>query len=130
MFSPCLASGQSSSYLVSRRKAWDLNPYPREEARISSAARRTVSGYLPFVCQWTHPESNWDCRHARAVSFRWTMSPCCSVDRMGIEPITPILQGSVASLGTCQPVCQRSVRESNPVSVLTTDVCYRNTYRP
>jgi len=26
------------------------------------------------------------------------------VDRMGIEPITPIVQGSVASLGTCQPV--------------------------
>ena len=25
---------------------------------------------------------------------------------------------------------QRSVRESNPVPVLTTDVCYRNTYRP
>ena len=58
------------------RKAWDLNPYPREEARISSAARLTVSGYLPYVCQWTHPESNWDCRHARAVSCRWTMSPC------------------------------------------------------
>ena len=30
-------------------------------------------GYLPF--QWTHPESNWGLRHARAVSFRWTMSP-------------------------------------------------------
>ena len=26
------------------------------------------------------------------------------VDRMGIEPISPILQGSVASFGTCQPV--------------------------
>ena len=31
--------------------------------------------------------------------------PVFSVDRMGIEPITPILQGSVASLGTCQPEC-------------------------
>ena len=101
----------------------------RQVARISSAARQTVSGYLPYV-QWTHRESNSDCRHARAVSSRWTMSPCCSVDRMGVEPITPILQGSVASHWTCSPICQRSVRESNPVSVLTTDVCCRNTYRP
>ena len=56
--------------------------------------------------------------------------PSFSVDRMGIEPITPTLQESVASLGTCQPECQRSVRELNPVSVLTTDVCCQNTYRP
>ena len=56
--------------------------------------------------------------------------PVFSVDRMGIEPITPTLQESVASLGTCQPDCQRSVRESNPVSLLTTEVCCRNTYRP
>jgi hypothetical protein len=56
--------------------------------------------------------------------------PVLSVDRMGIEPITPILQGSVASLGTCQPDCERSVRESNPVPLLTTEVCCRNTYRP
>ena len=50
---------------------------------------------------------------------------------MGIEPITPTLQKSVASLGTCQPVFVRGPRwKSNPVSVLTMDVCCRNTYRP
>ncbi len=113
-----------------KRKAWDLNPYPREEARISSAARQTVSGYLPYVCQWTHRESNPDCLSAELESSRWTMSPCFSVDRMGIEPITPTLQESVASLGTCQPVCQRSVRDLNPILRLTAAACCHNTYRP
>jgi hypothetical protein len=38
-----------------KRKAWDLNPHPREGARISGAARQTVSGYLPYehVCIWS-----------------------------------------------------------------------------
>ena len=66
----------------------------------------------------------------RTGVFPLDHEPVFSVDRMGIEPITPTLQESVASLGTCQPDCQRSVRESNPVSVLTTDVCRQNTYRP
>ena len=46
-------------------------------ARISSAARQTVSGYLPFV----------------SGPFR------CAVDRMGVEPITPTVQKSVAPNG-------------------------------
>ena len=33
--------------MSSKRKAWDSNPHPRKGARISSAARPTVSGYLP-----------------------------------------------------------------------------------
>jgi hypothetical protein len=50
---------------------------------------------------------------------------------MGVEPITPTLQGSVAPNGMpARLLSERSVRESNPVSVLTTDVCCRNTYRP
>ena len=48
---------------------------------------------------------------------------------MGVEPITPILQGSVASIGS-QAQLQRSVRDLNPILVLTTDVCCQNTYRP
>ena len=52
------------------------------------------------------------------------------VDLIGVEPITPILQGSVATIGMQAQVFESSVRESNPVSVLTTDVCCRNTYRP
>ena len=55
--------------------------------------------------------------------------PIDSVDLMGVEPITPILQGSVASIGM-QAQLQRSARELNPILVLTTDVCCRNTYRP
>ena len=99
--------------------------------------------------QWTHPELNWDLRHARAASSPWTMSPCFPVDLMGVEPTTPTLQGSVAPNGMQARVTsadvlvrtsvsavraaalgQRSVRESNPILVLTKDVCCRNTYRP
>jgi len=58
------------------------------------------------------------------------MSPfLLSVDLMGVEPIAPILQGSVASIGM-QAQLQRSARELNPILVLTTDVCFRNTCRP
>ena len=99
MFSPCSGCWRSLSHLVLRRKAWDLNPYLLAEARISSAARRTVSGYLPFVCKWTHRESNPDCQSAELESSRWTMSPRFQVDLMGVEPTTPTLQGSVASSG-------------------------------
>jgi hypothetical protein len=112
-----------------KRKAWDSNPHPRQGARISSAARQAVSGYLPN-CQWTHPELNWDLRHARAVSSPWTMSPCCRVDRRGLEPRSPGCKGQVSCRWTSSPRCQRSVRESNPTLVLTKDVCCHNTYRP
>ena len=54
-----------------KRKAWDLNPHLREVARISSAARQTVSGYLPKL-------------------------PL--VDRPGIEPGFPPRQGGVFPL--------------------------------
>ena len=111
-----------------KRKAWDSNPHPRQGARISSAARQAVSGYLPN-CQWTHPELNWDLRHARAVSSPWTMSPCCRVDRRGLEPRSPGCKPGVLPLDE-QPVCQWSVWDSNPIFRPTTAVCCHNTYRP
>jgi hypothetical protein len=56
------------------------------------------------------------------------MSP--SVDRRGVEPRLPGCKPSVLPLNE-QPVCfERSVRGSNPVPLLTTEVCCRNTYRP
>ena len=97
-------------------------------ARVSKPARRAVSGYLPYFHR---------------------------VESRGIEPRFPPRQGGVFPLdhdpvsgapgkrtpitwvqAKCLPVrpasrvLKRSVRESNPVSVLTMDVCYRNTYRP
>ena len=109
-------------------------------ARFSKPARRAVSGYLPYVlkCQWTDRELNPDFRHARAVSSRWTISPFVfqwtawesnpGTDRRLVH--RPCKGQSPPT--ACRPVCcsERSVRESNPVSVLTTDVCSRNTYRP
>ena len=58
------------------------------------------------------------------------MSPCYSVDLMGVEPNTPTLQGSVAPDGMPARSSQRSVRELNPVFRFTTAACGRNTYRP
>ena len=54
------------------------------------------------------------------------------VDRMGVEPITPTLQGSVAPNGMPAHLVffERSVRELNPAFFLTTEACGRNTYRP
>lgn len=52
------------------------------------------------------------------------------MDLIGVEPITPILQGSVAPIGMQAHLFERSVRGLNPVSVLTTDVCGHNTYSP
>ena len=62
--------------------------------------------------------------------------PVVSVDLIGVEPITPILQGSVASIGMQAHLDKRSVRELNPVFRLTTAADHpvggarRNTYRP
>ncbi len=54
--------------------------------------------------QWTAGESNPDYLSANQVSFHWTSSPCCFIER--------------------------SVRELNSAFLLTTQVCCRNTYRP
>src|SRR5438034_38823 len=52
------------------------------------------------------------------------------MDRMGVEPTTPTLQGSVASWEHASPSSQRSVPELNRIFLLTTEVCRQNTYRP
>jgi hypothetical protein len=61
-----------------RRKARDSNASRpgRAHSFVRIEARPAVSGDLPFVaCQWTRRESNPGLRHARAVSYRWTMGP-------------------------------------------------------
>ncbi len=114
-----------------KRKAWDLNPHDPKVARFSKPARRAVSGYLPYVfkCQWTDRELNPDFRHARAVSSRWTISPKSSGPDRSRTDHTDLARISRLHRHA-GPFIERSVRESNPISVLTTDVCYRNTYRP
>jgi hypothetical protein len=66
------------------------------------------------------------------VSSRWTTGPfrLQSVERRGIEPRLPGCKPSVFPLDQRPFNNQRSVRESNPVPVPATDVCFRNTYRP
>ncbi len=71
---------------------------------------------------------NSDFRHAMAVSSRWTMTP--SVERRGIEPRLPGCKPSVFPLDQRPAFFERSVRDLNPIFILTKDVCYRNTYRP
>ena len=53
-----------------------------------------------------------------------------SVDRRGVEPRLPGCKPSVLPLNEQPIYFKRSVRESNPVPLLTTEVCCRNTYRP
>ena len=77
-----------------QRKARDSNPDPRQ--RGAALAPRSGQPYpATFLRQWTHRESNSDFRHARAVSSRWTMSPCCSEVRLGVEPSLPPYQSGV-----------------------------------
>ncbi len=93
---------------ATERKARDSNPHSPWGNRVSSAARPTVSGYLPsepILHEWTAGESNPDLLVASQASFRWTSSP--SVDR---EP--------------------RSARESNSVRLLTREACRQRTRRP
>ena len=102
----CLRSGRCEirTRIPSERKTGLAdrpgNPYPA-----------TFRMFLSL--QWTHRESNPDCRHARAVSFLWTMSPFATVDRMGIEPNAPTLQESVAPMEHASPFVNYRLRPSS-----------------
>ena len=66
---------------ATKRKARDSNPHSPKGNRVSSAARPTVSGYLPdsqSVIEWTAGESNPDFLVASQASSRWTSSPFSS----------------------------------------------------
>ena len=47
---------------------------------------------------------NPDLQFAELASFHWTISPLYRVDRTGVEPATPTLQGSVASWEHASPL--------------------------
>ena len=66
-------------------------------ARISSAARQTVSGYLPYAVDRPGIEPGSPPRQGGIVPFDF--QPISQVDLIGVEPITRILQGSIASIG-------------------------------
>ena len=106
-----------------------MNPYLLAEALISSEARRTVSGYLPlFVVEPPGIEPGFPACRAGVfpldhgpIALQWTA-----------EDLNPdlLVADQVSCRWTSSPLIKRSVRESNPVPVLTMDVCCRNTYRP
>ena len=70
-----------------------------EVARFSKPARRAVSGYLPYCSSVDRPgiEPGFPPRQGGVVPL--DHQPEKQVDLIGVEPITPILQGSVASIG-------------------------------
>jgi hypothetical protein len=111
-----------------KRKARESNPHHLLVARISSAARQTVSGYLPFVSGPTGNRTRISATPGRCRPVG--PSARISVDRMGVEPIAPTLQGSVAPHRHAGPFVERSVRGLSPVFRLTTAACGHNTYRP
>jgi hypothetical protein len=88
-------------------------PYPATFRFSGPTGNRTRISSMPNWCLPVGPWAHWR-----------------PVDRMGVEPTTPTLQGSVAPTEHASPSHERSVRESNPVPLLTTEVCCRNTYRP
>ena len=112
-----------------KRKAWDLNPHnSRGVARFSKPARRTVSGYLPLsVVEPPGIEPGFPV--CRTGVFRLDHVPIAL--QWTAEDLNPdlLVAGQVSCRWTSSPLIKRSVRESNPVPVLTTDVCCRNTYR-
>ena len=85
-------------------------PYPTPSVSSGAPGLETGSpvpaGVVPWTttrnCQWTAGESNPDYLGANQASSRWTSGPHL----------------------------ERSVRELNPVFLLTEEVCCRNTYRP
>ena len=98
-----------------KRKARDLNPHHLLVARISSAARQTVSGYLPFVSGPTGNRTRasvgkWPPRQGGVVPLDHEPLVALEVDLVGVEPTAPILQGSVASSG----MQARVVKEVRP----------------
>ena len=84
-----------------KRKAWDLNPHPREGARFSKPARLTISDYLPYS---SGPPGN-------RTPIAWVQTRCLP-------------------FGPAARIFKRSVPELNRVFLLTEEVCCRNTYRP
>jgi hypothetical protein len=79
-----LVQPDSSKFLLldSKRKARDLNPHHSVVARISSAARQTVSGYLPFQAKVRRLQAGG--RLYPPVSGLPT--PACLIASPGIEP--------------------------------------------
>ncbi len=77
-----------SSRFANKRKARESNPHHPKVARVSSAARQTVSGCLPKQSEWTGRESNPSHRSCKDQSPPWNMPAHLihSEVRPGIEP--------------------------------------------
>ncbi len=76
------------------------------ENRVSTAARPTVSGYLPYARYSNGPAGSRTPVSATPGRCRPVGPQARSVipvDRMGVEPTAPILQGSVASTVHASP---------------------------
>ncbi len=120
----------------------------------TALAERPGQPYPATFRKWTHRESNPNLQSAELVSSRWTMSPCsqgsgdrthvlqlprladrrfpipCPVDREGLAPSFPACGAGVVLLDQQPKIFQRSARDLNPASLLTTEACRRNTCRP
>src|SRR5688572_20473331 len=105
-----------------QRKAWDLNPHGGEAARFSKPARRAVSGYLPYSVDPPRIELGSPPRQGGAVPL--DHEPISFSGPAGESNPDLLVAGQASSRWTSRPCLQqRSVRELNPVFVLTTDAC-------
>jgi hypothetical protein len=87
-------SGRTVRHTRSGRQGSRTHISTREN-RVSTAARPTVSGYLPFTSV-DPPGIEPGSPACRAGVVPLEHEPSVAVDRMGVEPITPTLQESVA----------------------------------
>ena len=85
-----------------------------------------------FRFEWTHRESNSDLQTASLMSSLWTMSPSSISGPPGSRTPISWLQARCRPVGPAarRKFMQRSVRDLNPVFLLTEEACRRNTYRP
>ena len=115
-------------WIFQRGIRWESNPCLLVHSQACSSRYTTETITCSSSTRSRTRTSSFEARN----DFRFTIELCSfSVDLMGVEPITPILQGSVASSGMQARIhIERSVRESNPGSCLTKAACSRSTYRP
>ena len=106
-----------------KRKARDLNPHFPKENRLSSAARRTVSGYLPVSLLRMHKRPwmfaqngrNWPCECQRR-NRRWIA--CLAKCRSHSERrVSSSWRDSVACMPPSPQVCPCSTYSRNEAPV-------------
>ena len=114
-----------------KRKARESNPHPREGApRLANRPGKPYPATFRNHAQWTDRELNPDLQTRQPGVFPLDHQPIFIQWTAGESNPDCLGANQASSPWTSGPHLKRSVRESNPVFLLTEEVCCRNTYRP